>query len=537
MFPRESIQPVRTIAELLATIRDARPSSERGITFYDGTKRMTALSVGEYLDHIAGWAALLQRHGVRKGDRVGTLLKNRIDVPILYLATMSIGAVVVPLNPSYSDREMEFVIRDSGMSIVLTDAGTGKGREAQLGIVGQVVDIDSVSIPFGAGPDPVDLVATDPAITLYTSGTTSFPKGVVQMHGNLIANSWSMVNAFDIDRPNQYSVMPFYHAHAVGFGMMTCLMSGGHLVMTDRMDPTAWAAVIRAESISVTSMVPNLLHLLVRTGVKHEDVPTLRFVFVSAAPLPKELAQCFETMSGIPIAHAWGLSEFTNFATALPVTLPTSLRHVLMFERQTPCVGHALDGTSVCVRRQDGSPAAEGELGELYVSGPSLGKGYHNNPEATANAFVAGELRTGDEGYFLRADGREYFFITDRIKDIIIRSGEKISPSAVEAMILDKLPDLANRIVVLGYPHDIYGEEIGLVLEAEGDDDPSHAVLGVLPQIPLRMRPKVIIQGRALIPRTHTGKIQRRMLRGRFEPFARRSVAMHIERVQEGEAR
>jgi fatty-acyl-CoA synthase len=112
--------------------------------------------------------------------------------------------------------------------------------------------------------------------------------------------------------------MPFYHGHAVGFGMMTCLLSSGHLVMTDRMDPFAWARVIATEAVTVTSMVPSMLQVLVRTRVTQATVPTLRWVFVSAAPLPSQLARQFEEQSGLRLAHAWGLSEFTNFATVLP---------------------------------------------------------------------------------------------------------------------------------------------------------------------------------------------------------------------------
>lgn len=534
MHGLDDIQPYDTIAEVLAALPRLRPVQGPALSCYAGTEKTGSLTYAEYLAQVQAWAALLQGGGIGKGDRVATLLRNRIEVPVLYLALMSIGAVVVPLNPQYSADEMAFVLADAGAIGVLTDGPTGAARAQEFDALRFCIFIDRIALPAGSGPAPVALARTDPAITLYTSGTTSFPKGVVQMHGNLIANARSMIAEFQLDAPNQYSVMPFYHAHAVGFGMMSCLLSGGHLIVTDKMDPAAWPQVIRKERVTVTSMVPNLLNMLVLTRVTARDVPTLRFVFVSAAPLPSVLARRFEEQSGIRIAHAWGLSEFTNFATALAADTPEPLRTALMFGHETPCVGRPLRGVTVQVRRPDGTPAAPGERGELWVQGPSLSLGYHNNPQATAAAIVDGWLRSGDEGYFCVDAGTPYFFISDRIKDIIIRSGEKISPAAVEALIAARLPAFANRIVVVGYPHTVYGEEIGLVLESGADDGVPAALPDVLKAIPVRSRPKVVLYGSDVIARTHTGKIQRRMLRPLFAGFEHKSPAMHIERIAPG---
>jgi long-chain acyl-CoA synthetase len=527
MFSHELIQPVDTLQALLERVAAEQDPDGRAITFYRGTERGTSHTYGEYLERIRAWAAFLQDNGVGAGDRVATLARNRIEIPICYLAAMSIGAVVVPLNPSYSVAEMSFVLGDAEPMLVLTDEPTGRARVAEFGDRA-VHFIDDVDLPLGAGPKAVEVRGDDPAIILYTSGTTSFPKGVEQRQRNLVANAWSMVKALKIDRPTQYSVMPFYHAHAVGFGMMTCLLTGGHLVMTDRMDPFSWAGVVQAEGVTLTSMVPSMLQLLVRTRVTTEQVPTLKFVFVSAAPLPSALARTFEEQSGLKLAHAWGLSEYTNFATALPVDVDQDVRADLMFGDETPCVGSALDGASVEVVRPGGGRAEPGELGELRVQGPSLTLGYHGNPEATAAAFRDGWLHSGDEGYYREVDGVEYFFITDRIKDIIIRSGEKISPAAVEAAILADLPELAGKIVALGYPNEVYGEEVGLVVERETIDDVRDALTAAIERLPVRMRPKVTLWGPDVISRTHTGKTQRRMLVPRFAGYRRRSTAGEI---------
>ncbi|KMZ11423.1 Long-chain-fatty-acid-CoA ligase [Candidatus Burkholderia humilis] len=336
-----------------------------------------------------------------------------------------------------------------------------------------------------------------------------------------------------IDAPTQLSVMPFYHAHAVGFGMVTCLLTDGHLLVAERMDPLSWAKLIRNLGVTLTSMVPNLLHLLERTGVRAADVPTLQFIFVSAAPLPSHLAKAFEDRSGIHIAHAWGLSEFTNFATCLPVTVKKDLRERLMYGETTPCVGSSLDGVEVEVRRTDGSVADDREGGELWVRDPSLSLGYHNNPEATSDAVLDGWLRFGNEGYSISSDGRRYYFITDRIKNVIMRSGEKISPIAVEATIVDKIPTLVNNLVALGFPHSVYGEEIGLVIEESNSNEAILTLKSVIESMPARQRPKVILVGKNVIPRTHTGKIQHRLLRPYFGKFSSTVEAYRVERVEQ----
>lgn len=524
MFSRDLIQPVQTLPELLATVR-AQPDPERpALTYYQGAERGTSLTYGEYLATIDSWAAYLQDEGVVPGDRVATLMRNRVEVPMIYLAAMSIGAIVVPLNPSYSAAEMAYVLGDANPVLVVTDRQTGEERLTELRHGRRVRLLEELTLTSGSTPAPVVVNGENPAIILYTSGTTAFPKGVVQLHRNLVANAWSMVKALGIDHPVQYSVMPFYHAHAVGFGMMTCLLSSGHLVMTDRMDPFSWARVIATEGVTVTSMVPSMLQVLVRTRVTKEAVPTLRWVFVSAAPLPSALARQFEEQSGLRLAHAWGLSEFTNFATVLPADADEPVRSAMMFDRETPCVGYPLDGADVSVVRPDGSEADPGELGELRITGPSLSLGYHRKPDETAKAFKDGWLYSGDEGYYLAEEGTKYFFVTDRIKDLIIRSGEKISPTAVELTVLEELPELVGRIVAVGYPHEIYGEEVGLVVDTADIAECEERLMKVVQNMPVRSRPKVVLWGADVIPRTHTGKTQRRMLVPHFAEYRERSA-------------
>jgi long-chain acyl-CoA synthetase len=251
-------------------------------------------------------------------------------------------------------------------------------------------------------------------------------------------------------------------------------------------------------------VVPALLPALLQTGVRAERVPTLRQVLVSSAPLAAELARRFAEDTGISLVQGWGLSEYTNFACCLALGAP-------VVDGELTCVGGALPGTEV---RVDPS-------GELCVRGPSRMLGYLGDPEATAAAIDdAGWLHTGDQGMFRGRAGRSMFYVTGRIKEIIIRAGDKLSPLAIERRIFAAAPELDGRLVVLGFVHQMHGEEVGAYLEAESLDDRTRARLaGALETLPPDQRPKVVLWGREPIPRTHTGKIQRRKLQPLFAPF------------------
>ncbi|HMC94331.1 MAG TPA: class I adenylate-forming enzyme family protein, partial [Polyangia bacterium] len=371
------------------------------------------------------------------------------------------------------------------------------------------------------------------AIVLYTSGTTGNPKGVALGQRSLLANAWSMAVNFGFRDETQFAVLPLYHAHALGFGLMTTLTTGGHLVFTDRFDPFSWAEVMRTESVTLTSVVPTLLTPLLQVGVRRDQVPTLRAVLVSSAPLSVALAQAFEAKTAIPLVQGWGLSEYTNFACCLSPDLPDDERRRLLTGDELTSIGSPLPGTLVRVVGPNGETASAEQRGELQVRGHSTMLAYFRDAAATTAAMTDdGWLRTGDEGFFRLAGDKPVFFITGRIKEIIIRDGDKLSPLAIERRILADLPELEGRLVVLGFPHEVHGEEIGVYIEGnEIDDELCGRLTKAAGDMPADARPKVILHGAAPIPRTHTGKIQRRKLHPTFAPFGNCRGALRIVRV------
>jgi long-chain acyl-CoA synthetase len=493
------------------------------LTFYRGRTMVGRLTRGELVSHVERLASHLSEVlGVRRGDPVAILSANALEIPVLVLAILRLGAIIVPLNPGTPPEEWTYILGHCGAKglIASTDLlATGKGAKPDIGFAVSIDDVWSAAKP-GAIPESPDTLADDLAIVLYTSGTTGNPKGVGLTHTNIIANATGMAANFGLEKSTQFAVLPLYHAHAFGFGLMTSLLSDGHLVFADRFDPFTWMDVIKKENVEVTSIVPTLLPQLLQLRVHHDKVPTLDCVMVSSAPLDPALAWAFEEQSGIPLIQGWGLSEYTNFACCLRPDDEPARHRKLLFGREYPCIGPAIAPTEVTVRDPNGAEVGESALGELWIRGPSRMRGYFKDEDATKNALHDEWLRTGDEGFFVVEDGQRVFFITGRIKEIICRGAEKFSPIALERRLASGVPELSGNLVILGFPHKVHGEEIGVYVEAgELSDEVQTSLKKAIESMLPDQRPKVVLYGGAPIPRTHTGKIQRRKLLPLFERY------------------
>jgi long-chain acyl-CoA synthetase len=519
------------IPALLAALRKL-PAERPALTFYRGRTRVGRWTYGELVGAVDGFTRRLRDDlGVQSGDRIAVLAPNRLEVPALFLAAMQLGAAVVPLNPTTPPGDWDYILAHSEARLVFG------ARELLDRLVRRPATVcafeDEPALAAGAGIAPAAGLARQLAIVLYTSGTTGNPKGVALGQGSLLANAWSMAENFDFKDETQLAVLPLYHAHALGFGLMTTLTTGGHLVFMERFDPFAWGEVLRTESVTLSSVVPTLLQPLMQIGVRADKIPTLRALLVSSAPLTASLARAFEEKTKLRLIQGWGLSEYTNFACCLPLDLPEETRRQLLYSEELTSIGGPLSGTEVKVVGPDGATLPAGERGELHVRGHSTMLAYFRDDAATASTLAAdGWLRTGDEGFFRTTAAGPAFYITGRIKETIIRDGDKFSPLAIERRILSDVPEIEGRFVALGFPHELHGEEIGAYLESEDlSDDLRARLTKVVSEMPLDARPKVILFGPAPIPRTHTGKIQRRKLHPTFAPYRDCRGALRIERA------
>ncbi len=469
---------IRDIPDLLGRMRAVRrrgPGAQRRSPSTAAARSSAGSPAPSCSPTSTAWRRTSRRSlGVRRGDPIAILSQNALEIPVLVLALLRLGAPIVPLNPAAPPEDWAYILRHCGARGLVASSDLLAAGEAAHDGLAFAVSLDdlwnSAEAPTAAGAVPYasSSLHDELAIVLYTSGTTGSPKGVGLTHGNILANAWSMAQNFRLDRTTQFAVLPLYHAHAFGFGLMTSLLTGGHLVFTDRLDPFAWMDVIRRESVEVTSVVPTLLATLLQVKVHHFKVPTLRCVMVSSAPLEPSLAWAFEEQAGIPLVHGWGLSEYTNFACCLPPDDAPGAAPAHALRPRIPCIGPALAPTEVTVRGADGNEVGEGALGELWVRGPSRMRGYFKDEEATRSALHEDWLRTGDEGFFAVEGGRPVFFVTGRIKEIICRGAEKYSPLAIERKLVAAVPEVSGKLVVVGFPHRVHGEEIGAYLGDAG---------------------------------------------------------------------
>jgi long-chain acyl-CoA synthetase len=528
-------RPFADIPSLLAALgqrAEAEPEAA-ALTCYRGRVRTGQLTHRELLQRIAASHRHLAMLGIQRGDRVAVLAPNRLEIPVLYLGALSLGAALVPLNPGAPPDDWSYVIEHAEAKLLITD-GELALRLNPLAI--PVVRVEEVATP-GVGDRGSAGGSDDLAIVLYTSGTTGHPKGVALTQGNVLANGWSMARRFGLggrppERDTQLAVLPLFHAHAFGFGLMSALTSGSHLVLAERFDPFAWPEIIQRERVTVTSVVPTLLAPLLESRLDAGKVAGLRCLLVSSAPLAPATARTFEETTGIRLMHGWGLSEYTNFACCLSPALADDQRRALLADGELASIGSPLEDTEVKVIDASGHTLGPEQRGELCVRGPSRMRGYFRDDAATRAAIDAqGWLHTGDEGFF-RAGPPPVFFVSGRLKEVIIRGGEKVSPLAVERKIFVHVPELEGRLVVLGFPHATHGEEVGAYVEGPVlDETVRQALIAALDTLSLDLRPKVVLHGTTAIPRTHTGKIQRRKLQPLFARFREVRGPVHIEAI------
>ncbi|MEU2630442.1 AMP-binding protein [Kitasatospora sp. NPDC007106] len=445
------------------------------------------------------WAGALARGGaltalgVRPGDRVALMVPNTVEFPRAYYAVLAAGAVVVPVHLLLTPAEAAFVLQDSGARLLLVDqALAGAGAEAAwlagipaIGVGAATGQHESGAAAGTPDPDPgwqgvlprleetaaapLRSYATrqpeDPAVLLYTSGTTGRPKGAVLTQLNLVMNA--VVNAFDANDVTPDDVvlgcLPLFHAYGQTVAMNTTFRVGATLVLMGRFRPEQAMELMVRHRATVFHGVPTMYAALVEAAARSRpEGLALRMCVSGGAALPLAVLEDVEEHLGAPVFEGYGLSE----------TSPTAAVNQPHFGRRAGTVGHRVWGVEVEIARPGTGPLEllpTGGIGEIVVRGHNVFAGYHRLPEATAEAMADGWLRTGDLGT-LDADG--FLTVVDRTKDVVIRGGFNVYPSEVEDVLL-RHPAIA-RVAVIGLPHPRHGEEVcAVVVPADPADPPA----------------------------------------------------------------
>ncbi|MFP5346692.1 MAG: long-chain-fatty-acid--CoA ligase [Actinomycetes bacterium] len=440
----------------------AKSEPDRPVVFYEG-RTMTYRELEEKSDRVA---ATLVGLGIGPGDPVGLQLPNVPEFPIALYGILKAGAVALPMNVLNKEPEVEFYLTDSRARAMITNADLG-----DEGVRGaQVADIDhtfclgregSDDLPAKARPfselldtdagdrNPfVERQPDDPAILLYTSGTTGRPKGVMLTHFQLFMNARAHVQAFEMDSGSVViAVMPLFHALGLSGILDATVYAGGAVVLIKRFDADKVLDAIQKHNATVLHAVPTIYHtLLNHPTLKDYDTASLRTCGSAGAPIAAELLDSFEKEFGVDILEMYGLTESGPLATYNP---PGDRKHY--------SIGKPIWGTEVQVWDDEGNelPRGKEHVGEIVIRGHNTMRGYLNNEQATEEAFAGGWLHTGDLGY---CDEDGFFFIVDRKKEMIIRGGYNVYPREVEEVLYTH--PAVNEVAVVGVPDERLGEEV-----------------------------------------------------------------------------
>ncbi|HIJ95405.1 MAG TPA: AMP-binding protein [Desulfuromonadales bacterium] len=504
---------VEAVPASLRELLELRGREQADTVFIFAPEHSKSLTYGAYRTAVFELAAVLGQQGLKRGGRVALLLANGLNPVVAILAVMAAGGVAVPINPRLTGPEIHGILTHSGAELLLSDRNHGDSVQSGLES-GEWCDLESpeegngyrvlqVREPAATGTAPeteLPLRSEDPALILYTSGTTGHPKGVVLSHGNLLANAQYIVSAHRLTAADRaLCVLPLFHINGLVVTLLAPLLSAGSVVMPERFKADRFWGWLHDYQATWFSAVPTIFSIL----LSHQEPPrnyaySLRFARSASAPLPVAVLEEFEQRYGIPVIETYGISEAACQVTANP--LPP-LPH-------KPGSAGMPVGNELLVVDEQGVSQPPGDVGEVLIRGKNIFSGYLNNRSADREALRNGWFHTGDLGY-LDQDG--YLFLTGRKKEQINRSGEKISPREVEEVI-HRLPDVES-VGVVGLPHQLYGEEVaafitlrpGRKLEPERIREHCRLSLAAF-KIP---REIIFIDE---LPKGPSGKIQRRKL-------------------------
>lgn len=463
----------------------------------------------------ASCRAQLAAEAIGPGDRVAIVLPNGPEMAAVFIAVAA-SAATCPLNPAYREEEFAFYLDDLGAKALILPAGSdspaGKVAAARgLKILELEVADDAPAGQFtltggdvrgtgrgkAAGPEDIALI-------LHTSGTTSRPKIVPLTQANLLASAGHIAATLRLGAEDRcLNVMPLFHIHGLIAAVLSSLYSGGSIFCSPGFNALRFMAWLQEAAPSWYTAVPTMHQAILGRGQRQPEVARqagLRFIRSSSASLPPQTMQAVEALFGCPVVESYGMTEASHQMTSNQ--LPPGLRKVSSVGRPA--------GPGVTLLLADGSrSSAAGSVGEVVIRGPNVTAGYESNPKANAESFLPDDggawFRTGDQGRF---DGEGFLTITGRLKEIINRGGEKISPREVDEVLLDH--PAVDQAVAFAMPHDKLGEEVAAaVVLAQGSALEEHAlrafVAGRLADF--KVPRKILFLEE--IPKAATGKIRR----------------------------
>ncbi|MFO1148609.1 MAG: acyl--CoA ligase [Alsobacter sp.] len=455
--------PFDTIAALIEAGSESAPAI--------GAPGRPSLSYGELRALARRCVSEINAMGIGRGDRVAMVLPNGPEMASAFVALAS-GVTTAPLNPAYKADEFDFYLSDLNAKALLIQQGMDSPARAvaaarNLPVIELIPDEGGAAGSFNLAPcGPVANPSShggvagpqDIALVLHTSGTTSRPKIVPLRQVNVTASAIHIVRTLELTSSDTcLNIMPLFHIHGLIAAVLSSLAAGGSVSCTTGFNAFGFFRAFDAVRPSWYTAVPSMHQAILPSAAQNASIierGRLRFIRSSSASLPPPVMAALEQAFKVPVIESYGMTEASHQMTSNP--LPPGARH-------SGSVGLAA-GPEVAIMDMEGALLPSGQVGEVVIRGPNVTAGYENNPDANATAFTKGWFRTGDQGVI---DAEGYLRLTGRLKELINRGGEKISPLEVDNVILDH-PAVA-QCVTFAVPHDKLGEEVAVALVlAEG---------------------------------------------------------------------
>ena len=469
--------------------------------------------------------------GVGEGDRVAVLQVNTNEHVELCFAAAQLDAVYAPLNFRARADELSFMVDDAQPKVLVAGSRYVGMVDSFKGNLDSAPRLVSLEEPAEGWEFYDDMVATAPeeerfpqgdgadlTVLLFTSGTTSLPKGVMLSHDSFSSYILSNVSPVDPDdEERNILTVPLYHIAGMQT-VMSSIYGGRTLIIQRQFDPKGWMELVETERANRAVMVPTMLKMLIDHDDFHDhDLSSLNIVTYGAAPMPFEvIKRAIQELPGVHFINAFGQTETAATITMLPPEdhiLEGTEEEIERKLRRLTSVGKPLDDVDVRIVDDDANPVADGEVGEIVASGPRLMKGYWNQEEATSETFRGGWLYTGDLGY-MDEDG--YIYLAGRSKDFIKRGGEMISPEEVEQVLHSH--QAIEEAAIIGVPDIDWGERVrAVVVLKDGQTAQDDEIIEYCRQRLASFKKPESVVFVSELPRNPMGKVLKRLLREEYD--------------------
>jgi acyl-CoA synthetase (AMP-forming)/AMP-acid ligase II len=462
-----------------------------------------AVSYSQLRQQVDSLVKELHRLGLGKGDRIAMALPNGLEVIASFLAASTVGTAA-PLNPAYTRDEFKFYLEDTSASaLIIPPHGAEEARAAaNENVILIEADIDKDShVRFSANGTANrranQNADDDVALILHTSGTTSRPKRVPLSHANLMTSAQNVAATYQLTAADvSLCVMPLFHVHGLVASTLATLFADGTVVVPPKFNPLSFWNTVREHGATWYSAVPTIHQVLLTRakGSRPAGAAQLRFIRSCSAALSPQMMADIESTFGVPALEAYGMTEAAHQMASNP--LPPAARKAGSVGRGTQ--------VEIAILDKEGHALPSQAIGEVSIKGPNVFRGYEGNPEANAESFSHGWFRTGDQGYL---DNEGYLTLVGRIKELINRGGEKISPREIDDALLTH-PAVAEA-VCFGIPDRVYGEGVAAAVVLKAGATEKELIAHCRSSLSDFKCPTTIYVLES-IPRTATGKIQRR---------------------------